>query len=377
MGTNPSKRTRPTEIGGRVIILSTPNGVGGQYYKLYTEAEAGLNEFKNINLPWDVHPERDEEWFEKTTKNLSKKQIAQEYLCDFASSGDTFLTGNDIEWVRKNIKPPVERCGPDMNVWIWKYPLTEHNYILSADISRGDSRDYSAFHIIDVNESECVAEYKGKIQPDRFAELINEFGLRYNKCLVCPENNSYGYATVLKLKELQYPNMYHKKRKAVYIAGYVPASESDVAGFTTSGKTRNLILTKLEEVLRNKLISVYSSRFYEELKTFVWKGNKAQAMKGYNDDLVMSFAIGTWLFDASADYSKNSRALNDAMLKAMKVTRKPYDDMPDAITEGRPYSSGTRDPKLQPDDVKRKNLSPGWDKKQKARALSEWDWLIK
>ena len=28
--------------GGRVIILSTPNGVGGQYYKLYTDAEAGL-----------------------------------------------------------------------------------------------------------------------------------------------------------------------------------------------------------------------------------------------------------------------------------------------------------------------------------------------
>ena len=361
--------------GGRVVILSAPNGVGGQYYKLYTEAESGTNEFKSIKIPWDAHPERGQEWFEKTTKNLSDRQISQEYLCDFASSGDTFLTGNDIEWIRQNIKPPAERTGPNNNVWIWKYPLSEHNYILTADVSRGDSRDFSTFHIIDVNEGECVAEFKGKIPPDRFANLISEFGERYNKCLVCPENNSYGYATILKLKELQYPNIYHKKRKAVYIAGYVPPSDTDIGGFTTSGKTRNLILTKLEEVLRNKQIMVYSSRFYEEIKTFVWKGNKAQAMKGYNDDLVISFAIGMWLYDSSGDHGKSSKILNDAMIKAMKVTRKSYDDVPGAITEGRPYSSGTRDPKIQPDDIKKNNLSPGWNKKQ--NAMSEWDWLIK
>ena len=71
--------------GGRVIILSTPNGVGGQYYKLYTDAEAGLNEFAAIKLQWDVHPERGQEWFDKTTKNLSNRQISQEYLCDFTS----------------------------------------------------------------------------------------------------------------------------------------------------------------------------------------------------------------------------------------------------------------------------------------------------
>ena len=71
--------------GGRVILLSTPNGVGGQYYKLYTEAEAGLNEFNPIKLPWTVHPECDQEWFDQVTSNMSKRQIAQEYLCDFTS----------------------------------------------------------------------------------------------------------------------------------------------------------------------------------------------------------------------------------------------------------------------------------------------------
>ncbi len=309
--------------GGRVIILSTPNGVGGQYHKLYVDAVSGLNEFNPINLPWDVHPERDDEWFEKTTKNMNKRQIAQEYLCDFATSGETFLDNNTLEWMRENVKKPVERMGFDRNVWIWKYPLSENSYILSADVSRGDSKDYSTFHIIDTETSEIVAEYKGKIKPDNFAELINEFGLKYNKALVCPENNSYGYATILKLQDLQYPKLYYRKKKQVYIGDYVPPSSADVAGFNTNGKTRSMILAKLEEALRNRQIISYSSRFYEELKVFTWNTGRAQARAGFNDDLVMSLAIGSWLFDGASDYSKSNAGLNEAMLSGMgkKVTK--------------------------------------------------------
>ena len=103
-----------------MIILSTHNGVGGQNHKLYVDAEAGLNEFNPINLPWDIHPERGQDWFDEVTKNLSKRQIAQEYLCDFATSGETFLDNNSIEWLRECIKRPVDRTGSDNNVRLWK-----------------------------------------------------------------------------------------------------------------------------------------------------------------------------------------------------------------------------------------------------------------
>jgi len=317
--------------GGRVIILSTPNGVGGQYYKLYTEAEANLNEFNAIKLMWDVHPDRDKEWFDKTTGNMSQRQIAQEYLCDFTTSGETFLDNESILWMSKLVRAPVERAGYDMNVWIWKYPMSEHAYILSADVARGDSKDYSTFHIIDVDTGEIAAEYKGKIRPDTFAELINEFGLKYNKALVCPENNSYGFATILKLQELRYPKLYYRNNKALYMGGYVPPSTAETAGFNTNGKSRGTILAKLEEVIRNKQLISYSSRFYEELKVFTWQSGKVQAKAGFNDDLVMSLAIGVWLYDANADYSKSSKVLNDAMLNAMKRESKTYDDTPESV----------------------------------------------
>jgi len=317
--------------GGRVIILSTPNGVGGQYHKLYVDAAAGLNEFNAINLPWDVHPERGEDWFNLTTKNMSKRQIAQEYLCDFATSGETFLDRESLLWLKNCIESPVDRQGYDKNVWIWEYPLSEHDYILTADVSRGDAKDYSTFHIIDNTTSTVVAEYKGKIRPDNFAELINEFGLKYNKALVCPENNSYGYATILKLQELKYPRLYYRRRKAAYIGDYVPPASVETAGFNTNGKTRSTVLAKLEEVIRNKQIVIKSSRFYEELKTFTWKSGRAEARRGFNDDLVMSLAIGTWLYDASSDYSKNSKLLNDAMLSGFQKQVRSYADTPDSV----------------------------------------------
>ena len=359
--------------GGRVIILSTPNGVGGQYHQLYVDAEAGLNEFNAINLPWNVHPERDDEWFEKTTKNMNKRQIAQEYLCDFATSGETFLDGNTLEWMRSIVKPPIERQGFDRNVWIWKYPLSANSYILSADVSRGDAKDYSTFHIIDTETSEVVAEYKGKIRPDNFAELINEFGLKYNKALVCPENNSYGYATILKLQDLKYPKLYYRKKKQVYIGDYVPPSSADIAGFNTNGKTRSTVLAKLEELLRNRQLISYSSRFYEELKVFTWNTGRAQARAGFNDDLVMSLAIGTWLFDGASDYSKSNAGLNDAMLAAMSKNQRSYNDTPEQVfAPTGVYTSGPNSNGIT-NNVKQ-DLN---NTRSRSNILSDFMWVIK
>jgi len=204
-------------------------------------------------------------------------------------------------------------------VWVWKYALSEHNYVISADVSRGDAMDFSAFHVIDIDNSEIVAEYKGKVPPDQFAVILNEAGMRYNSALLCPENNTYGYAVIMKLVELKYPNLYYKYQKDKYSAIYGTDPSIHKIGFTTSGQSRAQILTKLEEVIRNKQIKIYSSRLYEEMKTFVWKGQKVQAMKGKNDDLVISLAIGVWLYDTSNEYSKSTVDVNKAMLSAFAV----------------------------------------------------------
>lgn len=313
--------------GGRAILLSTPNGVGGQYHELYTKAEKSENEFNPIKLMWDVHPERDDNWFQDETKNMSKKQVAQELLCDFASSGDTFLTADVLENLRLSTKNPIEKSGPNNGVWIWEYPIRGNNYIISADVARGDSGDYSTFHVINVSTQFVAAEFKSKIPPDHFASLLYDTANRYNEALICPESNAYGYSVLSKLSDLNYKNIFFSSEKEKYRYLYNNEPSIGKAGFITSKESREKILANLEESLRNNRIKTHSIRMVEELKTFVWNGKKVGAMKGYNDDLVMSLAIGCWLVDSCNDtYNASQIETAEAMLKGMKVNNTGIND---------------------------------------------------
>jgi hypothetical protein len=53
----------------------------------------------------------------------------------------------------------------------------------------------------------------------------------------------------------------------------------------------------MEEFMRNKLIKINSNRLLAEMKTFIWHNGRPEAMRSYNDDLVISFAIGCWVRD--------------------------------------------------------------------------------
>ena len=306
--------------GGRALVVSTPNGTGGQYYNLWHQAVERTNEFNPIKLPWDVHPERDDEWFAKESMNMNKQQVAQELLCDFQASGDTFLAMEEIEKLRYKVRTPLEKWGPENNVWVWKYALADHEYVVSADVSRGDGNDYSTFHVIDTTVSEVVAEFRGKVPPDQLAYLLVEAANRYHEALLCPESNTYGYAVLMKLQEIGYRNIYFSKEKDKFNALYGNGPISK-AGFSTQGPSRAKILTKLEEMIRNDKVDVYSQRLVNELKTFVWNNNKAQAQRGKTDDLVMSFAIGLWLYDGNKVNSRKTGDLNKAMLAGFAINQ--------------------------------------------------------
>jgi hypothetical protein len=306
--------------GGRCIALSTPNGVGNWFHQAYVDASSGANDFFPTSLPWHVHPERDKEWFEKETKNMSRRQIAQELECNFNMSGETVFNPEDlVEMESSQVLQPEYRTGFDRNLWIWETCKPEHSYLMVADVSRGDGRDFSAFHIIDLNTLTQVAEYQGKISIEMYAELLISTGREYNECMVVVENNNIGFAVLEKLSEKGYPNIYHSvKSTHEYIDSYEAESRSNaVAGFTTSSKTRPLIIAKLEEFIRNKLITVRSDRTLQEMKTFVWNNGRAEAMRSYNDDLIMSLAIACWVRDTALVVNQKDLEYKKVFLSSM------------------------------------------------------------
>jgi hypothetical protein len=90
-----------------------------------------------------------------------------------------------------------------------------------------------------------------------------------------------------------------------------------VPGFSTTSKTRPLIIAKLEEYIRNKLIKVYSTRLVNELKTFIWANGKPQAMRSYNDDLVMALAICCWVRDTALEEDKKQIEYKKAAINSI------------------------------------------------------------
>tara|TARA_B100000282_G_scaffold284612_1_gene249334 strand:+ start:159 stop:1742 length:1584 start_codon:yes stop_codon:yes gene_type:complete len=309
--------------GGRCIALSTPKGTGNWFHKTYTGAVDGDNEFNPIELMWDVHPERDQAWFEKETKNMSKRQIAQELLCNFNTSGDTVVHPDDLNWINTNLKDPIYRTGYDRNFWIWEKHEADNQYLLAADVARGDGADNSVFHILKLNTMEVVAEYQGKPSLDMYSRILYDAGIEYGGCLLVVENNGIGISILEKLIDLGYPNLYYSMKSThEFVEAYQGESlDKAIPGFSTTTKTRPLVVAKLEEFIRNKMLTTYSSRFYHELKTFIWNNGKPQAMRSYNDDLVMSMAIGCWIRDTALQVNKRELEYKKALVNSMYMSK--------------------------------------------------------
>ena len=305
--------------GGRCIALSTPNGVGNWFHQTYVDAEEDRNDFFQTRLPWDIHPDRDSAWFEKETKNMSRTQIAQELECNFNMSGETVFHPEDMERLKADICEPKYRTGFDRNFWIWEEFQEGFTYMVSADVARGDGKDYSTFHIFKIETMEIVGEYQGKVTPDMFARMLLDVGKQYGNCMVVVENNTVGWTVLDKLQEAAYPNLFYSyKSTHEYVDPVIAETKNNtVMGFSMTSKTRPLVVAKLEEFVRNKLVTVYSKRLLNEMETFIWHNGKPQAMKKYNDDLIMAFAIGCWVKDTVYTTNQRSSDYNKAFLSTM------------------------------------------------------------
>lgn len=287
--------------GGRCIALSSPNGVGNWFYDVYSNSRVGKNDWHYTDLPWQVHPDRDQKWFEKETRELSPQQIAQEYSLSFNSSINTFITPERIKEMFDGTREPIDKAGFDRNYYVWQRPMPNRKYFISADVARGDGSDYSVFHVFDTETMYQAAEYQGKLPTEMFAELLFNVGMEYGFCMVVVENNVYGSDVLTRMIEREYPNLYFTRKTTMeYVEHYAAMGREDtIPGFVTTVRSRPLILAKLEQYLRNGFASINSKRFCGELETFIWKNGKPEATSKSNDDLILAAAIACYVRDVA------------------------------------------------------------------------------
>ena len=293
--------------GGACIALSTPNGVGNWFHQTWLGAEESTNPFNTIRLHWTVHPERDQKWRDEQEKLLGTKKAAQECDCDFISSGETVIEPELLMFYKETyVIPPIEKGGFDGNLWKWEHADYNKSYMVVADVARGDGADYSTCHVIDIANSVQVAEYRGKVDTKDFGNFLVALSTEYNDALLVVENANIGWATIQQVIDRGYKNLFYMSKDLKYIDiqhqmtnRYRSEEKGLVAGFSTTSKTRPLIISKLTDYFREKSIIIRSSRLIDELFTFIYMNGRAEAMKGYNDDLVMAISIGLWVRDTA------------------------------------------------------------------------------
>ena len=306
--------------GGGAIVLSTPFGTGNWFHKTWVKAEALENSFLPIKLPWYVHPERNQTWRDKQDIELGDPRLAaQECDCDFTTSGDVVYYPEHLEYMTStHVIEPMERRGVDKNLWIWESPDYTRNYLVVADVARGDGKDFSAFHVFDLETNAQVAEFKSQLSPKEFGYMLVGIATEYNEALLVVENASIGWATLDSIQERNYRNLYYSPKSDTvtsdsYFSRYEDTSKM-TPGFTMSLKSRPLVINKGREYLGDHSVIIRSKRLIEEMKIFIWRNGKAEAQSGYNDDLVMCYNTAMYVRDTALKQRSQGIELTKATL---------------------------------------------------------------
>lgn len=358
--------------GGKVILISTPNGHDPIYYPIYNQSLTGENNFHITDLRWykdrryakdikwlkvndmihymlnrelyvddeityeqEVTDNYDEiielgykpysPWYEAMARKLKwdKRRIAQEIECDFLGSGDDVIPQEVKANIAKTmIKPPKEKYMSG-TLWQWKDPIVGHRYIMGVDVSRGDSEDFSSINIIDFDDREQVLEYIGKIPPDNLAEIAYRWGVLYNCFIGIDITGGMGIATSRKLQEMNYKDLYIDGINVKDMWSYNAKAMDKIPGISFNNK-RTQIVAAFEEQLRTGFI-VRSERLLAELNTFVYLNGRPDHMKGTHDDAIMSMSIAHYIGDISFTQLQRVESQNKAMIESWTVNERTYE----------------------------------------------------
>ena len=253
------------------VSHNTPYGVGNFFHGTWVDAISGGNPFNPIRLYWQMHPDRDEKWYEEMSAALGPKRTAQEIDGDFLTSGNTVFDLADIKAIEECLFDyPVINTRLKGQYKEFNEPDPNKEYFIGGDCATGRGTDYSAFTCMD-KEGEEAAVYKGRIPLNKYARLLGDVGEKFNFAKLAPETNDVGMTVTTILQDEGYPNLYfytkllRKKRKN-------RPEEDKFPGWLTTTKNRSVIIENLEKDIREENVIIKDPFFVQEAYTFIYDG---------------------------------------------------------------------------------------------------------
>lgn len=275
----------PTISSGKnskTIVISTPKGYN-HFYKMYKEAEQGVNGFVPVVYTWRDHPERDEAWMQEEIKILGPEKFDQEHNCAFWGTSTTLISSSYL----RNMVSEIPVMSSEEGLKIYKKPEKNRNYFISVDPSRGTGNDNHAFTVLDITEfpyTIAATFSNNKISPLILPSVIFDVGKKYNDAYVLVEINDNGQQVAdILWHDLEYENM-------ISTEGF----HSNVVGMRTTKKTKLIGCTTFKNMVESQKIIINDPGIISELSNFSQNKGSYAAESG-TDDQVMTLVNFAYL----------------------------------------------------------------------------------
>lgn len=293
----------PTITAGtttKIIFTTTPNGMSGEFYRLWTEAIENKNTFKTLKFTWKDVPGRDEKWKEETIKNIGPTRFEVECNSSFLGSSNTLISPDTLQ----NLRWKTPKVIQDKILKFYHLPEKNHIYFMTVDVGLGRGLDYSTFCIFDITnieKVEQVAVYRNnQIEPLVFPSVLAKAISYYNNCFVLVENNGAGkeIADIL-FNDYEIENLLFTRkenRNGTSETGAYRLSFNGFPGVTTTKSVKSKGCINFKQFIESGKLILNDHQTISELMSFIdVKGNGTySADQGEHDDLVMNCVLFAW-----------------------------------------------------------------------------------
>lgn len=210
------RSVKPTiEQGGKLFMISRSNKSepNSEFKATYRAAKRGDNGWVAAFLPWQAHPYRTSEWYERQKRDvLSRTGAVDELWEQYPETDEQALAAATLDkriaplWIQacfEEMKPLYVRNAPALPALnIFRPPEPGKRYVLGADPAEGNPQsDDSALTVVDVEKGEECANFFGKYEPAIFASYISQISGFYNNAPAMVERNNHGHSVIQWLEE--------------------------------------------------------------------------------------------------------------------------------------------------------------------------------
>ncbi len=188
-----------------------------------------------------------------------------EYMCDPSRADTAFFERSHIDRDIEQAKQPTYEAA---GVKYWGEYQPHHKYGIGADTSEGVGKDANTFAVFDFGTHPndigvlTATYFNNRIPPDLFGHELVRVGREFGNCIVAPEANNTGHATLATMRG--YPNIYSQSDAV----SSRQVKHTQRLGWRTTKKTKPQMFFDFRRDYNDGLIKIYDLNVLKEMRRY-------------------------------------------------------------------------------------------------------------